>query len=69
MLMLPPVLELIAFRAVIMIGSAAAELLSAVQIKKLLSGIDSGLAIAQSVLIGFGMMFILCTAILMQAVK
>ena len=39
------------------------------QIKKLLSGIDSGLAIAQSVLIGFGMMFILCTAILMQAVK
>ena len=69
LLMLPPVLELIAFRAVIMIGSAAAELLSAVQIKKLLSGIDSGLAIAQSVLIGFGMMFILCTAILMQAVK
>lgn len=69
LIMLPPILELLAFRAVLMIGGAAAELLTAPQLKKLMGGIDSGLAIAQSVLIGFGLMFILCTAILMQAVK
>ncbi len=66
LIMLPPVLEILIYRAVMWIGTAAAEILSAEPLVRLMKGIDSGLAIAQSVLICYSMMFVLCTAILMQ---
>ena len=68
LILLPPVLQLIAIRAVIWTGAAAAELFGETAIKKLLDSLDSGLAIAQSVLICYGVMFVLCTGILMQTV-
>lgn len=69
LLMLPPILEILVFRGVMWIGTAAAEVLSAEPLAKLMKGIDSGLAIAQSVLVCYLLMFILCTAILMQAIS
>lgn len=69
LLMLPPILEILVFRGVLWIGTAAAEVLSADPIAKLMKGIDSGLAIAQSVLICYLLMFVLCTAILMQSIS
>lgn len=67
LMLLPPVIEIIVFRFVMWVGAAAADMFSSSALSKLLKGIDSGLAIAQSVLICYGLMFILCTAILMQA--
>ena len=69
MLMLPPILEVMIFRGVMWIGTAAADMLSAESLSKLMKGIDCGLAIAQSVLICYSMLFILCTAILMQSLS
>lgn len=68
LLMLPPLLELLAFRAVLWIGTAAAEMFSADSLGKLLKGLESGLAIAMSVLICFSVLFIISTAILMKSV-
>lgn len=68
LIILPPVLEIIIFRAVMWIGTAAAELFSEEHLTKLLKAVDSGLAIAQTVLVCYGLMFILCTAILMRTV-
>ena len=67
MILLPPVVELMIFRFVMWIGVAAAEMFSASALSKLLNALDSGLAIAQSVLVSYGVMFVLSTAILMQA--
>lgn len=66
LVMLPPVIEIMIFRLVMWTGSAAAELFSAESINKLLKSFDSGLAIAQSLLVCYSMMFILCSAILMN---
>lgn len=66
LIILPPVIQLMLFRFVMWIGSAAAELFDAEHIKKLLSSFDSSLAIAQSVLVCYGVMFVLCTGILIQ---
>lgn len=66
LIILPPAAEIILFRAVMKIGGAVAEMFSSSPIIKLLNGIDSGLAIAQSVLISYAVMFILSTAILMK---
>ncbi len=65
---LPPLIELIAFRAMVHIGIFAAEGFDSKAVAKLLKGIDSGLAIAMSILICFGLFFIICTASLMKAV-
>lgn len=65
-IMLPPVLELLIFRAVMWTGTAVAELFSAEPLIKLMKGIDSGLAVAQSVLICYSVIFVLCTGILMK---
>ncbi len=67
-LMLPPILEIFAFRAALWAGTAAAEMFSVTPLEKLLKGLDSGLAIALSVLICFSVLFIISTAILMKAV-
>lgn len=66
LIMLPPVIELIAFRVVMWIGGTVAEMFSVSALDKLLKGLDSGLAIAMSVLVSFGVMFVICTAILMK---
>ncbi|MBR4628224.1 MAG: hypothetical protein IKO47_11110 [Ruminococcus sp.] len=66
LIMLAPVAELVIYRAVMWIGAAAAEMFSAAPLVKLLKGLDSGLAIAQSVLICYTVMFIISTAILIQ---
>ena len=66
LVMLPPIIELMIFRFVMWMGSAAAELFSADPIAKLLKSFDSGLAIAQSLIVCYSMMFILCSAILMN---
>lgn len=68
LIMLPPILKILVFRVVMWIGTAVSEMLSAAPLVKLMKGLDSGLAIAQSVLICYSLMFVLCTAILMQAV-
>lgn len=65
-IMLPPVLELLIFRAVMWTGTAIAELFSAEALIKLMKGIDSGLAVAQSVLVCYSVIFVLCTGILMK---
>lgn len=65
-IMLPPVLELLIFRAVMWIGTAIAELFSTEPLIKLMKGIDSGLAVAQSVLVCYSVIFVICTGILMK---
>ncbi|MDE6666267.1 MAG: stage III sporulation protein AE [Ruminococcus sp.] len=67
-IMLPPVLELLIFRCIMWTGTAAAELFSAEPLVKLMKGIDNGLAVAQSVLVCYSVIFILCTGILMKCI-
>lgn len=69
LIMLPPILELLLFRAVMWIGAAAADVFSAAQLSKLMKGVDSALAIAQSVLVCYSVIFVICTGILMNAVN
>ena len=69
LIMLPPVLEIAVYRLVMWIGSAAGEMFSAEPITKLLSALDCGLAIAQTVLISYSLIFVLCTGILMNCVS
>ncbi|MBQ9898881.1 MAG: hypothetical protein IJM44_05445 [Ruminococcus sp.] len=69
LIMLPPVLELLAFRAAMWAGAAAADVFSVTPLSKLLKGLDSGLAIAQSVLVCYSVIFVICTGILMNAVN
>lgn len=69
MLLLPLLIELIAFRAVLWIGASAAEMFSSTSMEKLLKGIDCGLAIAMSVMVCFGVLFVISTAILMKSVS
>lgn len=64
---LPPVIEILVFRGVMWIGTAAAELLSADPLVRLMKAIDSSLAIVQSVLICYSVMLIICTGILIQS--
>lgn len=66
MMILPKLLEVIVYRAVVWIGAAAADVFSAGAVSKLLKGFDSGLAIAQCVMICYSVIFIFCSAILMQ---
>lgn len=66
LILLPPVLEILAFRAVMWIGSSAAEMFSVQPVEKLLKNLDSGLSIAMSILVCFSMMFIISTAIMMK---
>ncbi|MBP8594591.1 MAG: hypothetical protein KBI35_09285 [Ruminococcus sp.] len=67
LIMVPPVVELLLFRGALSLGAAAAELFSAEGLCKLLRSFDSGLAIAQSVLVCYGLMFLICSAILIQS--
>lgn len=66
LIMLPPLLEIVVFRITMWLASAAAELFSASAAAKLLSALDSGLAIAQSLLVCYMVMFVLCTGVLLS---
>ncbi|MBR5682339.1 MAG: hypothetical protein IKW96_03520 [Ruminococcus sp.] len=66
LIMLPPVIQIMIFRLVMWTGAAVAELFGEDSMSKLLKSFDSALAVAQSVLICYGLMFILCTAILLR---
>ena len=68
LILLPPVVHIMIFRFIMWIGAAAAELLGEESMSKLLRSFDSALAIAQSLLICYGVMFIICTAILLRNV-
>ena len=68
LIMLPPVLEIMAFRLAMWTGAAAADMMSAGSVSRLIKGMDSGLAIAQSVLICYGVIFVICTGIMMNVV-
>jgi stage III sporulation protein AE len=65
-IMLPPVIEIMIYRLVMWISSAAAELFSVGPVVKLLNALDCGLAIAQSVLVCFSVVFVLCSGILLN---
>lgn len=67
LIMLPPVIEILIYRCVMWIGTAAAELFSAGAAARLIRGFDSGLAIAQCILVCYGMMFMICSAILLRS--
>jgi stage III sporulation protein AE len=69
LIMLPPILEIMAFRAAMWAGAAAADVFSVAPLSKLLKGLDSGLAVAQSVLVCYSVIFVICTGILMNAVN
>lgn len=67
LLLIPPVIEVFAYRTVMWAGSTLAEMFSVKPIEKLLKGIDGGLAIIMSVLICFGVLFTVSTAVLMSS--
>lgn len=67
MIMLPPVLELLAFRAVMWAANAAAGMFEVKPLEKLFKSLDAGLAIALSVIVCFSVLFIISTAILMKS--
>lgn len=68
LIMLPPILEIAVYRLIMWVGTAMGEMFSAEPVTKLLSALDCGLAIAQSVLICYSLVFVLCTGILMNCV-
>lgn len=68
LILLPPVIQIMIFRLVMWTGAASAELLGEESMSKLLRSLDYVLAIAQSVLICYGVMFVLCTSILLRNV-
>lgn len=66
LIMLPIILELLIYRIVMWAGAAAADIFTAEAVSRLLKSIDSGLAIAQSILVCYMVMFVVCSAIIMQ---
>lgn len=66
LIILPPILELAVFRFVMWTSRTAAEMFSVTPLEKLFRSLDNGLAIAMSVMICFGVLFIISTAILMK---
>ena len=69
LILLPPVIELLIFRFVLWLGVCAAEMFSAGSLAGLLRSFDAGLAIAQSLLVCYGLMFLISSAILIQSVN
>lgn len=65
-ILLPPLLQIMFFRGGLWIINAFSELLNAEAVGRLLRAVDSGLSIAQALLISYGVMFILSTGIIMK---
>ena len=54
------------YRAVMWAGAAVADVFSLTSVSKLLRSFDSGLSIAQCVLVSYSLMFMISSAILAQ---
>lgn len=65
LLFLPPLIQLLFYRAVIAIGTAAVDLFGTKRLLRLLCGAQQALAIAFALLVCFGIMFVIATAIAM----
>jgi len=65
-LLLPPLAELFAYRVVIMMGNAVADIFSVKPLSRLLKSIGTGISIATSIMISFSLLFIISTAIVMK---
>ncbi len=63
LLFLPPLIELLCYRFIVAIGAALAELFGTKRLLRLLRGTEQALAIAFALLICFGIMFVVSTAI------
>ncbi len=68
-LFLPPLVQLLLYRAVVAVGAALAEVLGTKRLLRLLQGTQQALAIAFALLICFGIMFVVATAIAMTIGK
>lgn len=68
-LFLPPLVQLLLYRGVVAIGAAAAELFGTRSLLRLLRGTQQALAIAFALLVCFGVMFVVSTAIAMTIGK
>lgn len=68
-LFLPPLVQLLLYRAVVAVGAAAAELFGTKSLLRLLRGTQQALAIAFALLVCFGIMFVVATAIAMTIGK
>ena len=68
LLILPHILELFAYRGVMLAGAAAADMFSVPTVGKLLRSLDSALAIAQCVLVCYSLMFLISSAILAHSI-
>lgn len=68
-LFLPPLVQLLLYRGVVAIGTAAAELFGTQRLLRLLRGTQQALAIAFALLVCFGIMFVVATAIAMTLGK
>lgn len=68
-LFLPPLIQLLLYRGVVAIGTAAAELFGTQRLLRLLRGTQQVLAIAFALLVCFGVMFVVATAIAMTLGK
>ena len=68
-LFLPPLVQLLLYRGVVAIGAAAAELFGTKSLLRLLRGTQQALAIAFALLVCFGVMFVVSTAIAMTIGK
>lgn len=68
-LFLPPLVQLLLYRGVVAIGTAAAELFGTQRLLRLLRGTQQVLAIAFALLVCFGVMFVVATAIAMTLGK
>ncbi len=65
---IPPIAEIMIYRFVMWIGEAVAELFSAVPIVSLLRSLDCGLSVALCTLICYAVMFMVCSAIMIQGI-
>lgn len=68
-LFLPPLVQLLLYRAVVAVGAAMAELFGTKRLQRLLRGTQQALAIAFALLVCFGIMFVVATAIAMTVGK
>lgn len=68
-LFLPPLVQLLLYRGVVAIGTAAAELFGTQRLLRLLRGTQQVLGIAFALLVCFGVMFVVATAIAMTLGK
>ena len=65
-ILLPPVIELFCYKAVMWVCNAAADMLSVKSLSRLFRTLDKGLSIAISIMISFSLLFVISTAVLMK---